>query len=168
MTARQLAIAARAEAKWVLNSAALLRRRIRHTPADARWWGLVRLLTESVGLPLQAAADAANRSLRSGASAGEIAVGADPSGSASVLVDLRRYQSVFLANLSRALVHETPKRRGRPSSPRTGRGGPVHSALRYGVDLGLVRAALRRTPAERLEMLEANARFISDMRQPAK
>jgi len=170
MTARQLAIAARAEAKWVLNSAALLRRRIRHTPADARWWGLVRLLTEGVGLPLQAAADAANRSLRSGASTGEIAVSADPSGSASVLVDLRRYQSVFLANLSRALVHETPKRRGRPSSPRTGGGGGgvIDSALRYGVDLGLVRAALRRTPAERLEMLEANARFISDMRQPAK
>lgn len=166
MTSHQLAIAAGAETKWVLNSAALLRRRVRHTPSDARWWGLLRLLTERLGLPLQAAADAATRSLRSGASAGEIAVSADPSGSACVLVDLRRYQSVFLGNLSRALVHETPKRRGRPSRSRGL--GAIDSARRYGVDLGLVQAAVRRTPAERLQMLEANARFIREMRYRAK
>lgn len=166
MTARQLAIAAGADTKWVLNSAALLRRRVRHTLADARWWGLLRMLTESLGLPLRAAADAATRSLRSGASANEIAVSADPSGSASILVDLRRYQSVFLGNLSRALVHETPKRRGRPSRSRGP--GAIDSALRHGVDLGLVQAALQRTPAERLKMLEANARFIREMRYRAK
>jgi hypothetical protein len=168
VTARQLAIAAGAETKWLLNSAALLRRRVRHTPSDARWWGLLRLLTEKLGLPLQAAADAATRSLRSGTSAGEIAVSADPSGSASVLVDLRRYQSVFLGNLSRALVHETPKRRGRPSRSRGLGARAVDSALRHGVDLGLVHAALQRTPAERLKMLEANARFIREMRYRAK
>lgn len=122
-------------------------------------------MTESLGLPLQAAADAATRSLRGGASTGEVAAIADPSGSASLLVDLRRYQSIFLANLSRALVQETPRRRGRPSRPRGGGGGAVDSALRYGVDLGLVRAALKRTPAQRLEMLEANAGFIREMRQ---
>ena len=167
MTLNQLATAAAAPTKWVLNSAALLGRRVPRTAAEARWWGLLRLLTESLGIPLQAAAGAATRSLSGGRSAGEIPVLADPSGSASVFVDLVRYQSTFLGNLSRALMLETPKRRGRPSRSRALRGA-ADSARRYGVDLGLVRTALARTPAQRLEMLEANARFIREMRRPAK
>jgi len=172
VTSHQFAIAAGAETKWVLNSSALLRRRVRHTAADARWWGLLRLLTESLGLPLQAAADAATRCLRNGASATPISAISDPSGAASVLVDLRRYQSTFLGNFSRALVLETPKRRGRPSRPLAGGGARgsavVESAVRYGVDLSLIRAALDRTPAQRLEMLESNANFVRGMRQRAK
>ncbi len=163
MTLSQLAVAAGAEVKWVLNSATLLRRRIRHTTADAKWWGLLRLLTESLNLPLQSAAEAATRALR-GTAVGEFAILADPSGSASVVIDRGRYQSMFLGNVSRALVLETPKRRGRPA--RSLGAGAVDSAVRYGVDLGLVRAALKRTPAERLEMLESNAAFVRSMRRP--
>jgi len=162
MTARQFAAAVGTDTKWLLNSAALLRRRIRYTTADARWWGLVRLLTASLGLPLESAADAATRCLRGGSSAAQIAI-ADPSGSAAVTVHMGRYQSVFLANLSRALVQETPKQRGRP--PRRNTRGGLDSALRYGVDPSLLRSALNRTPAERLAMLEANARFIREMKQ---
>ena len=162
MTLSQLAVAAGAEVKWVLNSAALLRRPVRHTTADAKWWGLLRLLTESLNLPLQAAAEAATRALR-GTGVGEVAILADPSGSATLMIDQGRYQSMFLGNLSRALVLETPKRRGRPS--RSSDRGAIDSALRYGLDLGLVRAALKRTPAERLEMLESNAAFVRSMRQ---
>jgi hypothetical protein len=164
MTAHQFAIAARADVKWILNSSALLGRRVRHTPADSRWWGLVRLLTESLSLPLQAAADAATRSLGTRSEAVRITVIADPSHSASLVIDLSRYESIFLGNLSRALVQETPRRRGRPARPRGG-AGSIDAALRYGVDLGLVRAALQRTPAKRLEMLEANAGFIRGMRK---
>ena len=164
MTAHQFAIAARADVKWILNSSALLGRRVRHTPADSRWWGLVRLLTESLALPLETAAEAATRSLGTGGKAVRITVIADPSHSASLLIDLPRYESIFLGNLSRALVRETPRRRGRPSRVRSGTGA-LDSACRYGVDLGLVRAALQRTPAKRLEMLEANAGFIRGMRK---
>jgi len=164
MTAHQFAIAARADVKWILNSSALLGRRVRHTPADSKWWGLVRLLTESLGLPLQAAAEAATRSLGTRNEAGRIMVLADPSQSASLQIDLPRYESIFLGNLSRALVQETPRRRGRPSRVRSG-AGALDSARRYGVDLGLVETALERTPAERLEMLEANAGFIRGMRK---
>ncbi len=58
----------------------------------------------------------------------------------------------------------TPRRRARPV--RTLRGaGPISAARRYGVDLGLLQAALARTPAERLAMLEANAGFIRGMRK---
>jgi hypothetical protein len=164
MTAHQFAVAARADVKWILNSSALLGRRVRHTPADSRWWGLVRLLTESLALPLQAAADAATRSLGTRSGAVRITVIADPSHSASLLIDLSRYESIFLGNLSRALVQETPRRRGRPARPRGG-AASIDAAMRYGVDLGLVRAALQRTPAKRLEMLEANAGFIRGMRK---
>jgi hypothetical protein len=164
VTAHQFAIAARADAKWILNSSALLGRRIRHTPADSRWWGLVRLLTRSLALPLEVAADAATRSLGTRGEAARITVIADPSHSASLSIDLPRFESICLGNLSRALVQETPRRRGRPARARTG-AGSIDAARRHGVDLGLVRAALQRTPAERLEMLEANAAFIRGLRK---
>ncbi len=169
MTARQFAVAARADAKWILNSSALLGRRVRHSIADSRWWGLVRLLTESLSLPLQAAAEAATESLgplRKHSVAATITVRRDPSRSASLVIDLPRYESIFLANLSRALMQETPKRRGRPAR-RGSVADAIDSARSYGVDLGLVRAALKRTPGERLEMLEANAEFVRGMRKRA-
>lgn len=164
MTSRQFAMAARADAKWILNSSALLGRRVRHSLADSKWWGLVRLLTESLGLPLQAAAEAATNSLGVSTETGQVTISADPSRSALLLIDLPRYESIFLGNLSRALVQETPRRRGRPASLRGG-ARAIESASRYGVDLGLVEVALERTPAERLEMLEANAEFIRGMRK---
>jgi hypothetical protein len=164
MTLHQCGIAARAERKWLLNSAALLGRPVRHTRADSKWWGLVRLLTESLALPLQAAAEAATGSLGTRDQSARITARSDPSQSASLLIDLPRYESVFLGNLSRALMLETPKRKGRPAHVRRG-AGAIESARAYGVDLGLVRAALARTPAERLEILDANAGFIRGMRK---
>jgi hypothetical protein len=164
MTSHQVAVAARADVKWIRNSSALLGRRVRRTPADSRWWGLVRLLTECLALPLQAAAEAATRSLGAKNDAVRITVKADPSHSAALVIDLPRYESIFLGNLSHALVLETPRRRGRPSRIHRG-AGAIDSARRYGVDLGLVQAALKRTPAERLDMLEANAGFIRGMRK---
>ncbi len=166
MTLHQFAVAAGTDFKWILNSAALLRRRVSYTPSESKWWGLVKLLTKSLGLPLKAAAGAATISLAARTSEGSVTAGADPSHSTTLVVDLERYSSIFLANLSRALVHETPRRRGRPAARAPG--GPLRSALRYGVDLGLVQAALARTPAQRLEILEANARFIRGMKPPRK
>jgi hypothetical protein len=94
----------------------------------------------------------------------KVTAGADSSGSASLIVDLARYESIFLGNLSRALVHEIPRRRGRP--PRRGtKLDALATAQDYGVDLDLIRSAIRRTPAERLELLEKNAAFVRDMRR---
>lgn len=166
MTAHQFAVATGGDIKWILNSAALLRRRIRHTPGDARWWGLLRVLAESLGLPLRAAAEAATSSLRDGLGGSESTPVTDVSGSVSLRVDLNRYESLFLANLSRALILETPRQRGRP--PRREKGGAIASAARYGIDIGLLQAGLARTPAERLEMLEANAGLVQAMRSRAK
>jgi hypothetical protein len=41
----------------------------------------------------------------------------------------------------------------------------VAAAQHYGVDLDLIRSAIRRTPAERLALLETNAAFVRDMRR---
>jgi hypothetical protein len=167
MTARQFAVASAADIKWLTNSAALLRRRLRYTDREARWWGFVRLLTEAIELPLKTAAAAATALLERAQSSMPVTIGADPSQSAFVVVDLARYESIFLGNLSRARVHETPKRRGRRQRLRAGRQA-VSSAHKYGIDLGLLRSALGRTPAERLEMLEANSLFLREMRSNAK
>lgn len=167
MTVRQLAVASAADIKWIMNSASLLRRRLRYNASEARWWGFVRLLTEAMGLPLKTAAAAATALLRVAQSSMPVTVSADPSHSASIVVDLARYESIFLGNLSRARVHETPKRKGRPPRLAAGREA-LSSAHRYGVDLGLIQSALARTPAERLAMLEANSLFLREMRRKKK
>src|SRR5437773_8377171 len=106
MTAHQTAIAAAADLKWLTNSAALLRRRLRHTPDEARWWGLVRLLVTDVGMSLRAAAAAASVALRSlpadtnrkqARRPQPATAKQDPTGAAAVVVDLTRYQSTTTA-----------------------------------------------------------------------
>jgi hypothetical protein len=166
MTARQTAVAAAADLKWLTNSAALLRRPLRYHAREAKWWGLVRLFVDRLGLTLKAASGAATAALRRSDSQAPTDAGADPSGSAALVVDLPRYESIFLANLSRALVLETPRRRGR-TTRRTTRDA-VGAASRYGVDIDLVRSALERTPDERLEMLDANVAFVRGMKRRAK
>jgi hypothetical protein len=164
MTARQTAVAAAAELKWMVNSAALLGRPIRYNRQHAKWWGLVWLLTKHLGLSLEAAGEMATVALRGDSFSTRVIAGADPSGSASLIVDLTRYESIFLGNLSRALVHETPRRRGRPAR-RGMKGDALTTAQHYGVDLGLIRSAIARTPAERLALLEKNAEFVREMRK---
>lgn len=164
MTARQTAVAAGADLKWLTNSAALLRRPLRYTPQTAKWWGLVWLFTKELGLSLRAAADAATIALSQTDSRSLISAGADPSGSAALVVDLPRYESIFLANLSRALLQETPRRRGRSKAPPPS-SDAIGAALRYGTDVSLIKAALNRTPAERLQLLEANVEFVRAARR---
>jgi hypothetical protein len=158
MNVHQVAVAAGADRKWLINSAAILKRPLRFTADGARWWGLVRQLTDALGLSLGTAARIATKSLTSGTTVSE-----NPTKSVILHVDLERYASIFLGNLSRALVQETPKRRGRPAPARKGRSA-IAAARSYGIDIGLLQAALQRTPAQRLAMAEANARFVREMR----
>src|SRR4051794_7829961 len=154
MTARQTAVAAAADLKWLTNAASLLRRRLRYDAAAARWWGLVHLLVDELGLTLKAAAEAATAAL---ATTRKGSARADYAGPARIEVDLPRYESIFLANLSRALIHETPRRRGRM---RERVGDAIEQARAYGIDIGLLQTALERTPAERLALLDRNVDFL--------
>jgi hypothetical protein len=160
MTPRQTAVAAAADLKWLTNSAALLGRRLRYTRNEARWWGLVRLLVDDLGLTLKAAADAATATL--GPDKAASAPQPDSAGAVRIEVDRPRYESIFLANISRALTQETPRRRGRV---RATTGGAIAVARRYGVDLGLLRSTLDRTPAERLGLLDRNVEFLRAARR---
>ena len=161
MTARQTAVAAAADLKWLTNSASLLRRRLRYSADAARWWGLVRLLVDELGLTLKAAADAATATL--GISrAGAARARATLTGAVRIEIDLPRYESIFLANLSRALNQETPRRRGRVGDIER---DAIAAARRYGIDTGLLQTALERTPAERLALLETNVEFVRAARR---
>jgi len=161
MTARQTAVAADADLKWLTNSASLLRRRLRYDAESARWWGLVRVLVRELGLTLKAAASAATTVLGTGRK-GSAKASSDDAGPARIEVDLPRYESIFLANLSRAINHETPRRRGRV---RERAGDAIAQARAYGIDVGLLQTALERTPAERLALLERNAEFLRAARR---
>jgi hypothetical protein len=162
MTLNQLAVASGADLKWLLNSSALLRRSLRPTPENARWWGLVRVLESTFGLTLANAGAGATRALSSENDGRKIAVAEDPSGSAAMSVDRLRYDSTFLANLSRAVVRETPKRRGRRAERSS---DPVSAATEYGLDIGLMQASLARNPGERLAILDNNRAFVYEMRR---
>jgi hypothetical protein len=161
MTARQTAVAAAADLKWLTNAASLLRRRLRYDAENARWWGLVRLLVDELGLTLKAAAVAATAALEAGRMM-RPRTRADYGGPARIEVDLPRYASIFLANLSRALIHETPRRRGRVREQAS---DSIAQARLYGIDIGLLQTSLERTPAERLAMLERNVEFLRAARR---
>src|SRR3954469_811077 len=159
MTARQTAVAAAADLKWLTNAASLLRRRLRYDAEAARWWGLVRLLVDELGLTLKSAAAAATAALTTARKGSACADNTSP---ARIEVDLPRYESIFLANLSRAVNHETPRRRGRTRARAV---DVIEQARAYGIDIGLLQMALERTPAERLALLDRNVEFLRAARR---
>jgi hypothetical protein len=162
MTLHQFAAAVGADPKWVLNTTRLLGRRLRRTPAEARWLRLVRLLHQDVGLSLAAANRAATQAFT--ATGPNIIAAASLDGSAAVVVDRARFESSFVAALGAALTLAGPRRRGRRRKP--GRDA-LTAARAYGVDLGLLRASLALSPAERLERLDENATFLDAVRPVA-
>jgi hypothetical protein len=165
MNAHQVAIAAGADRKWLLNSAAILRRPLRYSRSEARWWGLVKHLSQTLEVSLGTAARMATASLDRHKT--KRAIRPDPTETVTLRVDIERYSSIFVGNLSRALARETPKRRGRRTPVRKGRDA-IAAARNYGVDIGLLQSSLARTPAERLAIADTNARFVREMRSNRK
>ena len=159
MTLQQFATAVGADPKWVLNTTRLLGRRLRRTAPEARWLRLVRLLHQDVGISLAAASRMASRALATSGPSAIAAVSADES--ATVMVDRARFESSFVAALGAALSVAGPRRRGRWRQP--GRDA-LAAARDYGVDLGLLRASLALSPAERLERLDENVTFLGAVR----
>lgn len=159
MTLAQFAVAVGADPKWVQNAAAGLGRPVEYTVKEARHLGLVRVLQSTLGVPLRAADQMAGAALREGAD--ELTVREAPDGSVRVVVDVRRYLSTFTAALSRALSGYEPRARGRPMVRERG----VAAARAYGMDLSLLQASLRRTPAERIRQLDADMEFLRTLRR---
>lgn len=162
MNVNQFAIAAGSDRKWLLNSSALLGRPLRLIPENARWWGMVRILEQAFGMTLVNAETAANRAFQNENDTREVVIAEHASSSATMSVDLFRYDTTFLANLSRARVRETPKRRGRRAARSR---DPIGRAAAYGLDIGLLKSSLARTPSDRLMLLEANVAFVHAMQR---
>lgn len=166
MTRSQFSYVVGADEKWVENSARVLGRRLEYTAPEARWLGLVRLLTRDFGIPLVRAGQLAGDALRHPADTEALVLAASADGVATLVLDLARYHSRLAAALAFALHHGGPRRPGRPPlpHPRSARADPIQAAVRHGVDLGLLRESLRREPAQRLARLDANRAFLRSLR----
>lgn len=158
MTLGRFAIAVGADPKWVLNAAAGLDRSLEYSEAEARRLGLAKRIQEALDLSLK----------RADALAGEVVqhpflpttIVEFAHGDIKIAIDLERYLSDFAVRLSGARTHYAPRRRGRrpKDSPLT-----AERAREYGIDVDLVRANLRLTPAERLQRLDRDREFVADL-----
>ena len=165
MTRSQFAWAILADEKWLENSARLLGLRLRYTRAEARWLGLVRLLSHEVGLPLEASGRFATEALRQPPHTKLAVVGVEEDGDAGVSLYLARYHSTHSAALSAAMELGGARRRGRR---RVARKRSVAAAARYGVDIDLLREGLKLSTKVRLERADENATFINALRSAPK
>lgn len=184
MTRQQFALAVNADEKWIENTARLLGLALKYSQREARWMGLVRMFNHDIGLTLKRSALLATEAVRYPESVREVRLGKIPSGAAAIVVDLARYHSAHNAALSAALTLAGPRKRGRPSAAGKAlshatsavRERPAQEtawdvlarATAYGVDLSALHDGLNETPAERLQRLDENSRFITEMRSTTK
>lgn len=183
MTRSQFSRVVNAGEKWVENSVRLLGRHLTYTPGEAKWLGLVRVLNNDLGIPLARSAVLAAEALKHPVGSRAVPVGRDDGSAAGIVIDLARYHSGYAAAISAALNLGGGRKRGRRSSVLKGSRGAKHgSAVRertvnstawdalsraaaHGIDLGGLREGLRMSPGERLQRLEENAAFISELRR---
>ncbi len=167
MTRSQFAMAVGADDKWVENTARLLRRRLKYTPLESVWLGLVRVFNQDVGLTLARSDELAREALGSQPRASTLVLGTTVSSVAGVSVEMARFYSSHAASLSAALEFGGEKRRGRPRPlrPRRGKQAALDHAARYGVDIGLLREGLKIPVAERLRIADENAAFVAEMQR---
>jgi hypothetical protein len=163
MTLGQFAVAVGASPRWVLNALARLGLPRRYNEPLARRMALCRFISEAAHTPLPDALRLADRALRE----------ADPGSTwrlegkagVSLVVDLPRFFTAYGANLALALNAYGEKPRGRRPSRR---GSAIERARAYGVDLTLFDSALRRSPADRLKLLDENMEFVRKLRGAAR
>jgi hypothetical protein len=158
MNLLRFALAAGVDPKWVLNAGAVLRRKVHYSEEQARLFALTRLLETEGGLPLGVAYGRAARlhAPQSGDAKWEVRVG-----DVSLAVDRLRFMTRFVLDLARARTPGLERQRGRP---RARKGSALARAAAYGVDLSLLRASLRKSPAERLQRLDEDLEFMHSLR----
>ena len=107
-------------------------------------------------MPLPRAYTIAGKVLRKSGGSREPVRVSDDMDPVAVTVDVYRILAAVSVGLSRLRTMYAPRRRGRPATLRR---DPIRVAEEYGLDLSLLAANLRRTPAERLRQLDAMADF---------
>lgn len=142
--------------KWVQNVAAVVGGSLPYTLLTARRLAVARALVEATGMLMPRAYALATDVLkRNDGSRRPVRIPGDD-GDVVLTVDVYRILAAVSAGLSRLRTMYQPRRRGRPAS---GRPDPRQVAAEYGLDLSLLAANLRRTPAQRLRQLDAMVDF---------
>jgi len=160
MTLGQFSVTVGAPRRWVQNAMAVLELPLRYDAEEAKRLALTRILHQAAGMPLARAHALAGDALaawpqhKQWSHASEDAL-------VTLTVDLERFLSDYAVRLSLARSYYAEKRRGR--RPRRRKGG-VAGARDYGVDISLIEANLRRTPAERLRQMEEAVKFLRSVR----
>jgi len=160
MTLGQFSVVVGAPTRWVQNAMAVLGLPARYDAEGARRIALVRVVHEACGIPLARAYVLAGEALALWPARTEWRHVSED-GLVTLSVDLGRFLSGYAVRLSLARCHYAEKRRGR--QPRRRRRG-VAGARAYGVDIGLLEENLRRTPAERLQRLDADVAFLQSLK----
>ena len=162
MTLGEFAYVLDVDPKWVQNAGAALGSPLRYTLATAQCLAVARALSDALGMPLpRAYAEAAGMLRRYDGSRRPVPVSTGE-GAVAATVDVYRILAAVSTGLSRLRTTYAPRRRGRPSRARR---DPIRRAADYGLDLTLLAANLRRTPAERLRQLDAMAEFRRRVRR---
>jgi hypothetical protein len=149
---QQMALATRSSVAWLNNSGRLLRRRIHRTPSGARWWGLVRLLSHEIGLPLKSAARAADVVLGAGLEPNRLRFSSSTDGAVALQIDLERFHSTANALLAAAFAFARPGKRGRRPRAQHLLTSPGKTSTALGIRV--------ENEPEKLEQLAAQLRVI--------
>jgi hypothetical protein len=113
-----MALATRSDRTWLNNARRILARRLHRTPSGARWWGMVRMLSHELGLPLKSAARVADLVLQGSAGPHRVRIAATSDGAVALRIDLERFHSTANALLSAAFAFGKSRAPGRPPKPR--------------------------------------------------
>ena len=160
MTLAEFCTLVDAPSKWVLNARALLRDAEPYSLAAAERLAIIRLLNAGFGVPLARAQDVAQQARE----AGGVARIATPDGIVAIEVDVDR---ICLAVATRAAAVSNTYARRRPGRRPKRSTRPIRAAEAYGIDIGLLKSNLERSPAARLRQLDAMAAFRSRVRRRA-
>ena len=160
MTLGQFACALGTTTKWVQNAWTVLGLEPLYQEAELWRLALTRLLEESLGIPLKKAYAMAGR-IDLPVEGGPRELRLVDAGTLAVTVDWSRFATGLMANLSRARTQYQERRRGRPPKERL---HGLEAARQMGLDIGLLRHSLKRSPAERLRALDQDLAFLEGLR----
>jgi hypothetical protein len=156
MTLAEFAYLLDADPKWVQNAAAAIGGSFHYTLLTAQRLAVARALGQTADMPLPRAYAIAGKILRQSGGSREPVRISDDADPVAVTVDVFRVLATVSVGLSRLRTMYAPRQRGRPATLQR---DPIRVAEEYGLDLSLLAANLRRTPAERLRQLDAMADF---------
>ena len=161
LTLGQFAYALGAPTKWVQNTWAVLG--LDPVYGEAELWrlALVRLLERAMEVPLKQAYVMAKEAIPLAAIGNESELSLVAEGPLDVSVDWVRFSSAVLADLSRARTQYQERPRGRPRKEQL---HGIAAARAQGIDVGLLRASLRRSAGDRLRTLDEDLAFLQSLR----